>query len=167
LSGNGSSVHALQGRRAGVVSRLLAACVDLPVVLIGLGLVYLGISGAMFLLRGDRFRFPSPGVLGAVGIGQLVLILYLAIGWSTIGRTPGQQVAGLRVLDRRGSRPRLGLSLLRALLCVVFPIGLLWSAVSRTNASVQDLILRTSVVYDWRSHNARRQVEPKDAAVTK
>jgi hypothetical protein len=32
---------------------------------------------------------------------------------------------------------------------VLFPILLLWVAVSRQNRSVQDLVLRTSVVYDW------------------
>ena len=34
-------------------------------------------------------------------------------------------------------------------LCVVFPIGLLWCVVSEENRSVQDLLLRTSVIYDW------------------
>jgi len=33
----------------------------------------------------------------------------------------------------------------------VFPIGVLWVAVSRTNKSVQDILVRTSVIYDWRS----------------
>ena len=36
-----------------------------------------------------------------------------------------------------------------AILCVVFPIGLLWCVVSEENRSVQDLLLRTSVIYDW------------------
>jgi hypothetical protein len=34
-------------------------------------------------------------------------------------------------------------------LCVVFPIGLLWVAVSQDNRSAQDILLRTTVVYDW------------------
>jgi hypothetical protein len=33
----------------------------------------------------------------------------------------------------------------------VFPIGLLWTAVSRENRSLADLLLRTSVVYDWQA----------------
>jgi hypothetical protein len=32
---------------------------------------------------------------------------------------------------------------------VAFPIGLLWVLVSRKNASVQDLIVRSAVVYYW------------------
>jgi hypothetical protein len=36
----------------------------------------------------------------------------------------------------------------RALLCVLFPVGLLWVLLSGENRSVQDVVLRTSVVYD-------------------
>ena len=57
---------------------------------------------------------------------------------------------GLRVLGRRGRRPHLVTALVRALACTLFPVGLLWVAVSRDNRSLQDLLLRTSVVYDWR-----------------
>jgi hypothetical protein len=32
--------------------------------------------------------------------------------------------------------------------CTIFPIGLLWVLVSQENRSVQDVLLRTSVVYD-------------------
>jgi hypothetical protein len=34
-------------------------------------------------------------------------------------------------------------------LYAAFPLGLAWVAVSRDSRSVQDLLLRTSVVYDW------------------
>lgn len=39
---------------------------------------------------------------------------------------------------------------MRALACALFPIGVLWVAVSRENWSLQDVVLRTSVIYDWR-----------------
>jgi hypothetical protein len=39
---------------------------------------------------------------------------------------------------------------LRSAFCVLFPIGLFWVAVSGANRSVQDVVLRSSVVYDWR-----------------
>ena len=44
---------------------------------------------------------------------------------------------------RRGTR-----SGLRALACVVLPLGLLWCAVSRTRSSLQDIVVRSVVVYD-------------------
>jgi hypothetical protein len=32
---------------------------------------------------------------------------------------------------------------------VAFPIGLAWAIISRRNRSVQDVVLRTIVIYDW------------------
>jgi uncharacterized RDD family membrane protein YckC len=57
---------------------------------------------------------------------------------------------GLRVVDRRGRKPAVLVALLRAGFCVLVPVGLLWCAVSRSRSSLQDIVLRTSVVYDWR-----------------
>jgi uncharacterized RDD family membrane protein YckC len=39
-------------------------------------------------------------------------------------------------------------AILRALACVIFPVGLLWSTVSATRRSLQDIVFRTLVVYD-------------------
>jgi uncharacterized RDD family membrane protein YckC len=66
----------------------------------------------------------------------------------------GKQIAGLRVVDRAGRRLSLWRSFCRALLYVLFPAGLLWVLASRRNASVQDLVVRTAVVYDWAYHGA-------------
>jgi hypothetical protein len=35
-------------------------------------------------------------------------------------------------------------------LCVLFPLLLFWAVVDRHRRSVQDLLVRTSVVYDWK-----------------
>ena len=64
---------------------------------------------------------------------------------------------GLRVVDRQGRSPRLTRSLLRAVFCVLFPLGLLWCGVVRSRKSVQDLVLGTSVVYDWMPEHHPRQ----------
>ena len=32
---------------------------------------------------------------------------------------------------------------------MLFPLGLLWCAVDGSRRSVQDVVLRTTVVYDW------------------
>ena len=95
----------------------------------------------------------------------VVTTIYLAVGWVTTGRTLGDQVAGLRVV--RASGPLMGLvrALLRALLCVLFPIGLLWCVASRRKASVQDLLVRTSVVYDWLPRGARTSVRSDEHAL--
>ncbi len=57
---------------------------------------------------------------------------------------------GLQVVSSAG-RASLGFlrQLARAFLCAVFPIGLLWCALDPARRSLQDLVLRTTVVYNW------------------
>ena len=49
----------------------------------------------------------------------------------------------------RGRRMSWPGAFLRAAFCVVFPLGLAWIVVSPRNRSVQDVVMQTSVVYDW------------------
>jgi uncharacterized RDD family membrane protein YckC len=144
-----TEVHALQGHRAGLVSRLVADAIDLLLVLIGVGAVYLGVAAARFLIAPRRFTWPSPGSVTIAVLGWGLLIVYLTFSWNGTGRSAGKQVMGLRVRRREGGGLGLGQAFLRAVLCAVFPIGLFWSLFSRDNASVQDLLVGTKVVYDW------------------
>jgi uncharacterized RDD family membrane protein YckC len=138
-----------QGRGAGVVTRLVAAAVDAGVVaalLVGGYLVY---AGLVFMVSPLRFRPPDPAWLLGLTWVLTVLVAYLAAAWWVGGRTYGDRVMGVRVVGRRGGRMGACRALVRAVLCAVFPVGLLWCAVDRRHRSVQDLLLRTSVVYDW------------------
>ena len=139
----------MQGRRAGVASRFLADGIDLVVVLASVAGVYLAFAGFKFLVRPRAFTWPEPSALNLGTLGWVILIAYLTIGWANTGRTFGKTVLGLRVVEADGSPPHLWRAFVRALLCAAFPIGLFWSAVSRRSASVQDLLVRTTVVYDW------------------
>ena len=106
-------------------------------------------AAVLFLLRprGSASRSPAPGlVLTAL---LVVLTAYLAVGWVSTGQTYGDRLLGLRVVDRHGRRLGPGLALVRSVLCVLFPILLFWVVLSRENRSVQDVLLGTSVVYDW------------------
>jgi uncharacterized RDD family membrane protein YckC len=141
-----------QGGRAGIVSRVLAAVIDLVVLLGILGGGYLALAGFLFAVDPVSFRFPTPPRLVLLGVAAVVLVGYLTECWTATGRTYGDRVLGLRVVDHRGRRPRLVTALARAVFCTVVPIGLLWTAVSRDRRSVQDLVLRTSVIYDWSPH---------------
>ena len=58
---------------------------------------------------------------------------------------------GLRVAGSAGRRLHLAHALLRAAFCIAFPVSLLWVAVSARSLAVHDLVLRTSVTYDWTS----------------
>jgi uncharacterized RDD family membrane protein YckC len=147
-----AEARALQGHRAGFASRVVADAIDLGVAWL-LGLAALLAAGVVrYLLTGPPLRLPVlPNWLGA-GAGGVIAVAYLALSWAATGRSVGKQVAGLRVVDRAGRRLSLWRSFCRAVLYVLFPAGLLWVLASRRNASVQDLIVGTAVVYDWAYH---------------
>ncbi|GAA4547170.1 RDD family protein [Pseudonocardia xishanensis] len=134
---------------AGIVSRTLAAVTDLGVVLVLLGVVLLVAAGARFVVSPLSFHWPAPSWPLSVLVAGIVAVTYLALGWATVGRTVGDAVLGLRVLSRGGGHPGWVRSVLRAVLCVVFPLGLLWVLVSPWRRSLQDVVLRTTVTYDW------------------
>jgi uncharacterized RDD family membrane protein YckC len=85
-------------------------------------------------------------------VGAIILTVMFTTSWSSTGRSTGMRLLGLRLIGRDGSTIGPGRSFLRAVAYIVFPLGLCWSAVSARNASVQDLLFGTSVIYDWRMH---------------
>jgi uncharacterized RDD family membrane protein YckC len=143
-----------QGRRAGLVSRFVACCVDTAVVggvLVG---GYLAVNGVRFLARPRGFELGETSAV-PVGLAFLgVLVVYLTGAWATTGRTYGNRLLGLRVLDRHGHHLRPHVALVRAVLYAVFPLGLFWCAVDRSHRSVPDLLLGTVVSYDWLPRSA-------------
>ena len=144
-----AAARRFQGQPAGVVSRLLAAVIDFAVVAGIFAAGYLAVSGVIFLWAPVSFSFPAAGRTVVVAGVAALLWAYLTVSWATTGRTVGDDVVGLRVVGRRGGHPALVIALARALLCLIFPIGLLWCAVSERNESLQDVVLRTSVRYAW------------------
>ena len=126
----------VQGRPAGLVSRTVAATVD---VLVALGILLAaqcGYAAAHRLLTGPPF----------------------ACGWTFGGRTAGDQLMGLRVTARSGRRLTSVTALLRAVLCVALPWGLLWIPFSRRGASLQDAVTGSAVVHDWYGRTRGRPV---------
>lgn len=150
------------GRRAGIVTRLVANLVDWFVV-VGFWLSLLvGWGVLVALLDNDPTEFAvatPPGWVTAIMI-TVGLVTYLTVMWAGNGRTIGKQLVGLRVLRADGADLGYGRSFARALLCVFFPgtVGLLWVAVSRRNRSWQDVWLRTAVVYDWKPRESSEAV---------
>jgi uncharacterized RDD family membrane protein YckC len=138
-----------QGHRAGIVSRGVAAIIDTVVVSAFALFAEFGIGVTRSVVLGPPLRLPdlSPG-LGTT-FWCAIAVVSLTWGWMTAGRTAGDQLMGLRVMSRSGRRLGLPRALLRAVLCATFPVGLVWVPVSRRNASVQDLIVRSVVIYDW------------------
>jgi uncharacterized RDD family membrane protein YckC len=136
-------------RTAGIVTRALAAAVDAAVVLVMMGVALLCAAGVRFLVSPISFRWPSPSWPLSLAVGAALATAYLAIAWATSGRSCGAAVVGVRVRSVGGDPLGWVRALLRATLCVAFPPGLLWCVLSRRRRSVQDVVLRSLVVYDW------------------
>jgi uncharacterized RDD family membrane protein YckC len=144
-----AEARSFQGEPSGIVTRLLANAIDAAAAAAIVVGVYLVVAAIQFLRRGVAFRFPTVTSAQAYVAFALVLTGYFAWSWATTGRTYGDALLGLRVITRDGHRLRPGRALVRAVLCVAFPMLLLWAAISRDSHSVQDLVMRTSVRYDW------------------
>ena len=138
-----------RGVPAGIVTRSLACALDACVVVATMLVLWGGWSVVSFLSTPVRFDLPRPTWTHVVLTAAVTAVLYLATSWALSGRTYGDQVLGIRVL-RHGLRP-LGWwrSLIRSVTCVLFPLGLVWTALDRRNRSLQDLFCASTVVYDW------------------
>jgi len=136
-------------RPAGFVTRLAGAALDASAAGVLAVLAYLGFAGLRFMVWPAAFRWPHPPVPVSLAAVGLIAVAYLATGWVATGRTLGGSVFGYRVLA--GDRtllgwPRAGA---RAVLCVVFPIGLALAVIGPARRSLADLVLRSTVRYDW------------------
>jgi uncharacterized RDD family membrane protein YckC len=148
------SVRARQGSRAGVVSRTIAAGIDFVVIVLAQAALFGAIVGVLFLLSPRHFSWPSGLEWSFPAVGFFIAVPYLTFCWCSTGRSYGDALLGLRVISRDGRHLSVAVALLRAVICVLFPIGLFWSAISAANRSIQDVIVRSSVIHDWSSHAA-------------
>ena len=154
------ALRSLQGHRAGIVTRLLAATVDGVIGVLGVAIGYVTVVAAVFVVDPRNFGFLDPGfgLLFACWLG--FVILYLALAWATTGRTYGNRLLGLRVVGPHGGRLRPGVALVRAALCVFVPLVLFWVVFSGENRSAADILLRTSVIYDWTTSTPETTTPP-------
>lgn len=149
-----------QGTAAGVATRLAAAVID--VVVVGLALLtgYAGYVGLRLLINPRGYRLPDTSAAGAMTTFLVLLVAYLTILWAVTGRTYGDHVMGVTVVSGRRSRIGPVRALVRAVLYALFPVGLLWCAVSAERRSLQDVVLRTYVVYEWLPHHVPMGPDP-------
>ena len=140
--------RAYQGHRAGFFSRTIAAIIDVVSVVIIVVLFNLGAAFLRMVIEQVQ-NVTIPRLGWSVAIGTVVMWLLWTYAWTTTGRSLGMHIMGLRIINYSGQRVRLPVAALRSIFCIVFPIGLLWVIISPANRSLQDVVLRTSVVYDW------------------
>lgn len=159
-----AEARSYQGARAGIVTRSAAAAVDALTVAALLIGSYAAWAGLRFVLAPRDFSMPAVSLLSLAEIFFLVLVVYLTVAWWIAGRSIGDHVWGVRVVTSRGGRLGLTRAFARAVACAVVPIGLLWCALDRDRRSLQDLLLRTAVVYDWRAGSSGRWGASRGAA---
>ncbi|MDR3664237.1 MAG: RDD family protein [Mycobacterium sp.] len=136
-------------RTAGIVSRGVAAVIDLIVVGVLIGLIYWGLRLGELMFHPIVIRVPTLSFGYSTAATGIVSVLYLTACWAVSGSTVGSVVMGLRVTRLGGERLAPVRAMLRAGACVLFPVGLLWVTVDRRRRSLQDIVFRTKVVYAW------------------
>jgi len=134
-------------RAAGIITRGSAAVIDLVVVLLIMSALYGGLVLATLVFSPTAFSLPSLNAVFSTVVTFAVAVLYLTGCWTVSGSTAGAVTMGLRVIGRRSQRVSLLVGVLRAICCVVFPVGLLWVVVDRRRRSLQDIVFRTRVIY--------------------
>ncbi|MGW0162781.1 RDD family protein [Mycobacterium sp. NPDC003323] len=134
-------------REAGIVSRGVAAVLDIVIVAVVLGALYIGLILARLMFNPTSFSLPTVNAVFSTAVMFTVAVLYLTGCWAVSGCTAGAAFMGLRVTGRRGERMVPVVAALRAIACVLFPVGLLWVAVDRRRRSLQDIVFGSRVVY--------------------
>ncbi|PPJ30265.1 hypothetical protein C5E45_10290 [Nocardia nova] len=134
---------------AGIVTRSIASGVDVAVVVAIIAAIYLCLAFARLLFSPQDFTWPDAGAVMSTGIFIVVSVLYLTGCWAVSGRTVGAVMMGLRMVTRDGELVGWPRALVRAVFCVMFALGLFWVVVDSRRYSLQDIVLRTTVVYDW------------------
>lgn len=148
--------HALQGRTAGFITRLLAYAIDV-VVLAGI----VAVGGWITVLIDtvfQHFGLDLNADLSTIYVFLIPWILgfYFVSFWSLTGRTVGKSVMGLKVVRADGSPPTLGHSIIRflgyGLSAIVFWLGYFWVLVDNDRQAWHDHMAKTWVVYDYARH---------------
>lgn len=143
--------RALQGTRAGFVSRVAGALIDIVLVFVVLIGVEALVAAVRSILFGADFAYPDLGGGANSSLYVLLLVVVLTLAWSGSGRTIGNNLVGLRVVREDGTTPSWRRSAVRAVVVIAFHfVAMGWILVSRKNAGLHDLLCRTAVVYDWR-----------------
>jgi uncharacterized RDD family membrane protein YckC len=140
------------GHYAGVVSRAVAAILDLVIIFVSFTLALAGLDllATAFLDRSTERNPSAP----AATIGLVIwAFVYVFTALAITARTPGKAIVGLRVVRADGGTARPGRTFVRV---ITFPLNLLLLGLpfllivfQREHRALHDLISGTAVVYDW------------------
>ena len=105
-----------QGARSGLASRFEAALIDFVITALFLAGTYVVASAVKFLWHRRDFTFPHPSLALTITVASAFAVVYLAVGWMTVGRSLGDLALGLRVVTRDRKHPHVLTAVARALL---------------------------------------------------
>ena len=91
-------------RAAGIITRGVAAVIDLLVVLLIMGALYGGLVLVRLVYSPAAFSLPSLNAVFSTVVTFAVAVLYLTGCWTVSGSTAGAVTMGLRVVGRRSQR---------------------------------------------------------------
>ncbi|MFC4068746.1 RDD family protein [Actinoplanes subglobosus] len=131
---------------AGLVSRSAAYVLDGLIVAVVAGVATLTFALVASVLGSEGRELARIVLSTYVVFLPTFMALYCAGFWILAGRTPGQLVFGLRVVNRDGRPPRLIAGLIRALLLAYLPVVALWLLFDRRHQGLHDKLARTTVV---------------------
>ena len=144
-----ASGSAVSGHYAGAFTRLAAFAIDWFVLTALYGALVAGAQWFATALLGFELRIGGENRwVWIVGFGVWAY-LYMAVGLTITGRTPGKGLLGLKVVTRAGEPIGAGRASLRVLAeplsFVAFGLGV----IGRERRALHDVIAGTAVVYDW------------------
>jgi uncharacterized RDD family membrane protein YckC len=148
LDGDGAT---MSGRYAGPVSRLGALGLDVFLISSTFTLLLAGVDYLLDVLFGTTVD-PNGGWLP----GLLLLLYGFTYFWfsqALTGRTISQALVGIKVISSDGEPLSPGAAAIRTIVLpfsfLLFGVGALMALVDRRRRALQDVVARSSVVYDW------------------
>ncbi len=148
-----ASGSAVSGHYAGAFTRLAAFAIDWFVLTALYGALVAGAQWFATALLGFELRIGGENRwVWIVGFAVWAYV-YMAVGLTITGRTPGKGLLGLKVVTRVGEPIGAGRASLRVLAeplsFVAFGLGLVGIVIGRERRALHDVIAGTAVVYDW------------------
>jgi uncharacterized RDD family membrane protein YckC len=131
---------------AGLVSRSAAYVLDGLIVAVVAGVTTLTFALVASVLGSEGRELARLVLSTYVVFLPTMMALYCSAFWILAGRTPGQVVFGLRVVNRDGRPPRLLAGVVRAVLLAYLPVVALWLLFDRRHQGLHDKLARTTVV---------------------
>jgi uncharacterized RDD family membrane protein YckC len=133
----------------GVATRAVALAIDSVIIWAALLIVGAAIAAIGALFGGIHF---GPVGKFLVGSGAIIFAgLYFVVAWTAAGRTVGQRMMGLRVVEYDGEQPHFIRSVIRTVmmgLCIVICfVGFIPVLFDRRRRGLHDIVARTTVLY--------------------